>query len=111
MQIATSVSITMHGKRHLDAAVGSMAFRDEFVSGKVKSWCKKVELLSQIALSHPHAAFAAYVHGQVVIHFQNNPCGSSFQCSDTHCELRSKVLLYCCEPISLWTGSGRVSAR
>ena len=64
MLIATSVSITMHGKRHLDAAVGSMAFRDEFVSGKVKSWCKKVELLSQIALSHPHAAFAAYVHGQ-----------------------------------------------
>ena len=60
----TSVSITTQGKRHLGAAVGSMAFRDEFVSGKVKSWCKEVELLSQAALSHPHAAFAAYIHGQ-----------------------------------------------
>ena len=60
----TSVSITTQGKRHLGAAVGSMTFRDEFVSGKVKSWCKEAELLSQVALSHPHAAFAAYIHGQ-----------------------------------------------
>ena len=60
----TSVNITTQGKRHLGAAIGSMAFRDEFVSEKVKRWCKEVELLSQVALSHPHAAFAAYIHGQ-----------------------------------------------
>ena len=40
--------MTTQGKRHLGAAVGSMAFRDEFVSEKVNSWCKEVELLSQV---------------------------------------------------------------
>ena len=44
--------------------MGSKASRNEFVSGKVKSWYKEVELLSQVALSHPHAAFVAYAHGQ-----------------------------------------------
>ena len=57
-------TITTHGKRHLGASVGSEAFRNEFVSAKVKGWCKEIELLSQVSLSHPHAAFAAYVHGQ-----------------------------------------------
>ena len=62
----TSVSITTHGKRHLHvgAAVCSEAFRNEFASRKLKSWCKEIVRLSQVALSHPHAAFAAYVHGQ-----------------------------------------------
>ena len=57
----TSVNITTHGKRHLGATVGSVAFRDKFVSGKVKGWCEELELLSQVAQSHPHAA---YVHWQ-----------------------------------------------
>ena len=30
----------------------------------MKSWCSDIDLLAQVALSHPHAAFAAYVHGQ-----------------------------------------------
>ena len=60
----TSVSITTQGKRHQGAAIGSIAFSNEFSSGKVKSWCKKVELLLQVAHSHPHAAPAAYIHGQ-----------------------------------------------
>ena len=57
----TSVSITTHSKRHLGVVVGSEAFRNEFMSAKVKSWCTEIDLLSQVALSHPHAA---YVHGQ-----------------------------------------------
>ena len=52
------------GTYTVGAAIGSEAFRNEFVYGKVKSWCKEIDLLSQVALSHPHAAFAAYVHGQ-----------------------------------------------
>jgi hypothetical protein len=60
----TEVNITTQGKRHLGAAVGSTDFRDEFVSRKVKQWCDEIELLSNVALSQPHAAFAAYVHGQ-----------------------------------------------
>ena len=60
----TNISITAHGKGHLGTAVGSVDFRDEFVSGKVQEWCKDILLLSEVALSQPHAAFAAYVHGQ-----------------------------------------------
>ena len=56
----TSVSIATHGKRHLGAAVGSMAFRDKLVCGKMKSWYTE---MSRVALRHPNAAFAAYIHG------------------------------------------------
>ena len=45
-------------------AEGSTDFRDDFVLRKVKQWCKETELLSNVALSQLHAAFAAYVHGQ-----------------------------------------------
>ena len=41
----TSVSITTHGKRHLGATVSSKAFKNEFVSAKVKTWCKEIDLL------------------------------------------------------------------
>ena len=34
----TSVNITTHGKRHHDATVESVVFRDKFVSGMVRSW-------------------------------------------------------------------------
>ena len=40
----TSVNKTTHGKRHLGATVGSVAFRDEFVPGKVNGWCEELEL-------------------------------------------------------------------
>ena len=49
-------------KRHLGAAVGFVAFRAKFVYGKVKSWCWDMELLSQVAVSQPHAVFVGYVH-------------------------------------------------
>ena len=62
--VNTNISITAHGKRHLGVAVGSVDIRDEFVSGKVQEWCKEIVLLSEVALSQPHAAFAAYVNGQ-----------------------------------------------
>ena len=60
----TEVNITTQGKRHLDMAVGYTDYRDEFVSSKVKQWCDEIELLSNVGLNQPHAAFAAYVHGQ-----------------------------------------------
>ena len=62
--VDTDVNITTQGKRYLGIAVGSMDFRDEFVPRKVKQWYDEVELLSNVALSQPHAAFVAHVHGQ-----------------------------------------------
>ena len=59
----TDVLITTHGKRHLGAALGSKTFTEEYVSNKVEGWIKDVKNLVQIALSQPHAAYAAFVHG------------------------------------------------
>ena len=60
----TDVVITSHGQRHLGAAIGSTDFKNEYVSQKVKTWCKELELLSKIAVSQLHAAYSAYIHNQ-----------------------------------------------
>ena len=39
----------------------------EYVSKKVKLWCDEILTLSNIAKTHPHSAYAAYVHG--VMHY------------------------------------------
>ena len=38
-------------------------FVEEYVHSKVASWIQEVECLSLVALSHPHAAYAAFTHG------------------------------------------------
>ena len=53
---------TKQERRQLGTAVGFVAFRDEFVYGKVKSWCRDTELPSQVAMSQPHVVFVGYVH-------------------------------------------------
>ena len=58
----TNVTITMCGKKHLGAAVGSRGFITEYVSCKVEEWCKELMSLAKIAKSQPHAAFAAFTH-------------------------------------------------
>ena len=59
----TNVQITCLGQRHLDAAIGSKSFTEEYVSKKVKLWCDEILTLSTIAKTHPHTAYAAFVHG------------------------------------------------
>ena len=61
----TGVSITMEGKRHLGAAVSTQTFVERFVQRKVSEWICAVERLSSIALTQPHAAYAAFTHGLV----------------------------------------------
>ena len=55
----------MEGKRHLGAAVGTQTFVESFVQRKVSEWICAVERLSSIALTQPHAAYAAFTHGLV----------------------------------------------
>ena len=63
-QIAdTGVNITVKGKHHLGTVLGSRCFTKAYVSEKVESWSYCVGLLSDIAKIHPHAAYAAFVHG------------------------------------------------
>ena len=59
----TDVHITTHGKRHLGAALGSKSFTEEYVSNKVQRWTKDIINLAKVAISQPHAAYAAYIHG------------------------------------------------
>ena len=57
------IKITVDGKRHLGAALGTNDFKISYISEKVENWCKKMEKLAEIAKTQPHAAYAAYVHG------------------------------------------------
>ena len=59
----TNVQITCLGQRHLGAAISSRSFTEEYVSRKVKLWCDEILTLSNIAKTHPHSAYAAFVHG------------------------------------------------
>ena len=59
----TDVHITINGKRHLGAALGANTFTEEHVSSKVREWVKEVIHLSAVAITQPHAAYAAFTHG------------------------------------------------
>ena len=41
-------------------ALGSQTFTEEYVSGKVQEWTKEIKHLAQVAVSQPHAAYAAF---------------------------------------------------
>ena len=50
-------------QRHLGAAIGNDAFKEEYVREKVATWAEELERLTRIAESQPHAAYAAFTHG------------------------------------------------
>ena len=59
----TNVNITTSGRLHLGVPVGSKEYVDGVVSEKVDGWISEIKSLSKIANTHPHAAYAALVHG------------------------------------------------
>lgn len=59
----SQVSVTCEGRPHLGAPLGSAEFAHQFISSKVKEWRQELETLSTIAISQPHAAYAAITHG------------------------------------------------
>ena len=58
----TNILITPYGKRHLGAAHVPVNMY-KYVSNLAKDWCNEVKVLSNVARSQPHAAYAAYIHG------------------------------------------------
>ena len=56
----TGISITSDGKLHLGAALGSLSFVASFVERQVKSWINELQRLSNISVTHPQAAYAAF---------------------------------------------------
>ena len=59
----TEVQITTEGKRHLGAAIGTPSFVESYVQKKASGWIEEVKHLSSIAVTQPHAAYAAFTHG------------------------------------------------
>ena len=59
----TGINITIQGKKHLGAAVGSTAFRNEFISDKVKTWVEDIITLATFAMSQPQLAYSAFLFG------------------------------------------------
>ena len=59
----TGISTTSEGDCHLGAALGTPSFVTSFVEQQVTSWIKELQQLSDISVTHPQAAYAAFTHG------------------------------------------------
>jgi hypothetical protein len=57
------VKITIEGKRHIGAALGSEGFKSSYIRGKVEKWMKDLEELVEIAKEEPQAALCAFNTG------------------------------------------------
>ena len=57
----SGVVITDSGKR-IGSAIGTPAFVEGFVQEKVATWVSKMEKLSEVAVTQPQAAYAAFMH-------------------------------------------------
>ena len=70
------IPITSEGKHYHGAAIGSESFVNSYVSEKVSEWITEIELLSEISLTQPHSAYAAFINSWFIkymdIYFQNN---------------------------------------
>ena len=56
----TNINVTSSGRPYLGAALGTASYTDHFIAEKIAS---EVSLLSAIATTEPHAAYAAFTHG------------------------------------------------
>ena len=61
---SSPINITVEGKRHLGAAIGSQQYKNEYIDDKVRKWVSNIKALSEVAKTQPHAAYAAFIHGE-----------------------------------------------
>eukprot|EP00794_Sanderia_malayensis_P008528 gene8528-biopygen6825 len=59
----TNSNVTMEGKRHLGAVIGSFEFKNTYLSDLVDSWVKQILILSDIAKFYPQSAYCAFTAG------------------------------------------------
>ena len=59
----TQIIISKEGKKYLGSSIGTQAFIKSYVQQKVTTWVEELERLSSIAITQPHATFAAVIHG------------------------------------------------
>ena len=58
-----TVNITVEGKRHLGAVLGSDSYKKEYCDELVNGWVSELQVLSDIAKSQPQAAYSAFTKG------------------------------------------------
>ena len=58
------INITIEGKRHLGAAIGSSEYKNHYIDEKVNKRVSNIKSLSEIAKTQPHVAYAAFIHGE-----------------------------------------------
>ena len=61
----SGIQVTVEGRRHLGAALGTRSFTEAYVNDKVLEWVGEVARLSSITSSQPHTAYAALTHGLI----------------------------------------------
>ncbi|CAB4039975.1 Hypothetical predicted protein, partial [Paramuricea clavata] len=61
--LAMGILLTTRGQKHLGAALGSMAFLEEYLNGKVEDWVSQIVKLAEFAASHPQACYAVFSFG------------------------------------------------
>ena len=59
----TGAKITVRGRRHLGAIVGSKEYKRQYVSETVHNWIHEIERLYDITKAFSHEAYAAFVFG------------------------------------------------
>ena len=57
------VNITLEGRRHLGAVIGSKEFKNQYCQEKVDKWLRQMESLTEISKNQPHAAYVAFTKG------------------------------------------------
>ena len=57
------VNITLEGRRHLGAVIGSKEFKNQYCQEKVDKWLREMESLTKISKSQPRAAYVAFTKG------------------------------------------------
>ena len=59
----TKINITVNGKRHLGAVIGSQEYRDEYVINKTDQIANELNNLCEIAKLEPQTAYSCFVRG------------------------------------------------
>ena len=59
------VKITTEGRPYLGSPVGTPDYIESFMKNKVQEWIDELELLANIGMTQPHAAYSAFTHGLV----------------------------------------------
>ena len=57
------VNITIDGKRHIGAVIGSVNYKKEYCDELVQNWASQLKVLCEIAKSQPQAAYSAFTKG------------------------------------------------